>query len=65
MGDALARALTRGALDRTSLHEAALEYGTRKSQKVVERAVERNPCEPRRSKPWTSTGKKSTRSRSP
>jgi hypothetical protein len=65
LGHALARALARGSLDRQSLHKAARRYGTRKTQEVVERAVERNPCEPRRSKPWTSTGTKSTRSRSP
>ncbi len=45
LGDALARALARGALDRRTLHEAALRYGTRKTQDVVDRAVERSSTE--------------------
>lgn len=65
LGDALARALASGALDRQNLHKAARRYGTRKTQEFVEQAVERYPCEPGRSKPWTSTGTRSTRSRSP
>ncbi len=45
LGHALARALARGSLDRQNLHEAARRYGTRKTQDVVERAVEEGSSE--------------------
>ena len=41
----LARAVRRGALDRQGLRDAARRFGTRRTQNVVDRAVERGSTE--------------------